>query len=71
MQTPKLEFLGHIREAHFPIVVPDNFKSGNITESYHRLYRYKYVDWLERNIRMKWTNRQIPEFMQDLEYLIL
>ena len=50
-----------------PIVVPDSLRCGDIVKSYRRLYRYKYMDWLGKKHSMKWTNRQIPDFMKDLE----
>ena len=51
----------------YPILCESN---DEVIMAYRQYYRDKYYEWAtredKRKMFMKWTNREIPEFMRDL-----
>jgi hypothetical protein len=43
-----------------------SIKPGSVHDKYKAYYRQKYLEWLDKGLRMSYKGRPIPEFMQDL-----
>jgi putative FmdB family regulatory protein len=53
-----------INYTNHPLCMDDKYKSDNLVQSYRNYYISKWYDFREKNQRMRWTTRPVPDWFQ-------